>query len=129
MNISKYTDFFHDGYVNDIIHSGNNISFSLESSVIEDISLILDQRFLSYSNTFKGKLNLYNIKRFFLDGAKYEDVFRMKYDDGNILDFEIEKNKVFLLIEWRNFPPRIQSTDVNRIEIEAEKIEWIPEKI
>jgi len=129
MDISKYTDYFHDGYVNDIFHTKNNISFSLESSVIEDVKQIEDKKFLSDSNTFKGKLNLYNIKNITLGDKKYEDVFRMEYDDGDILDFQINKNTVFLLIEWKNFPPKIRKTDVSKIEIEAERIEWVPDLI
>ena len=129
MKISKYTDFFHDGYVNDVVHSGRNISFLLESSVIEDVNLIPDKKFLSNANTFKGRLNLYNIKSFYIGGQKYKDIFQMEYDDGDILDFQIEGNKVLLLIEWRNFPPKVRNTDVSKIEIEAEKIEWIPEAV
>ena len=127
MNITKYTDYFHDGYVNNVSHIGNNISFSLESSVIEDLNQIADKNYLSDSNTLKGKLNIYNIKIFKLGNKLYEGLFQMQYDDGDILEFEIKGNKVFLLIEWRNFPPKIRKTDVSKIEIEAEKIQWVPD--
>ena len=50
----------------------------------------------------------------------------MTYDDGDILDFEIRGKTVFFLIEWRNFPPKIRETKLNKIEIEAESIEWVP---
>jgi len=95
--------------------------------MIEDVDSIADKNNLSCSNTFKGRLNIYNIKRFFLSGKIYKGVFQMQYDDGEILDLEIKGNKVFLLIEWRNFPPKICNTDVSKIEIEAEKIQWVPE--
>ncbi len=58
MDIAKYADYFHDGYVNDISHIGNNISFSLESSVIENLDEIADKHLLSDSNSFKGTLNV-----------------------------------------------------------------------
>ena len=127
MDISKYTDYFHDGYVNAVIHLRNNLSISIESSVIEDISKIEDKYYLSASNTFKGTLNLYNIKTFNLGGKKYNRVFRMTHDDGDILDFQIKGHTVLLLIEWKNFPLKNSKTDVNKIEIEAERIEWVPD--
>lgn len=49
----------------------------------------------------------------------------MQYDNGDILDFEIVGNRVFLLIEWTDYPPKIRKTDVSVIEIEAERIEWV----
>ena len=128
MDISKYADYFHDGYVNNVSHVGNNIAFSLESSVIEDSNEIADKGLLSESNTLKGVLNVFNIKSFKLGNEKYDDVFKMEYDDGDILDLEIKDNKVFLLVEWKNFPPKNRNTDVSRIEIEAEKIQWVPDK-
>ena len=48
----------------------------------------------------------------------------MLYDNGNILDLEIRDNKIFLLVEWKNFPPKARKNDVSKIEIEAEKIYW-----
>jgi hypothetical protein len=124
MDIAKYADYFHDGYVNNILHVGNNISFSLESSVIENLDEIADKPFLSDSNTFKGILKIYGIKSFKLGGKEYEGDFQMQYDDGNILDLKIKDNKIFLLVEWKNFPPKVRKTDVSKIEIEAEKISW-----
>lgn len=128
MDISKYTDYFHDGDVNAISHIGNNISFHLESSVIEDVSQIEDVEYLSDSSTFKGTLYLHNIRNFTLNEKKYENVFHVQYDDGEILDLEIIGNAIFLLIEWMDFPPKIRKTDVSAIKIEAEKIEWIPDR-
>lgn len=103
MDISKYADYFHDGDVKAIFHIGNNISFFLESSVIEDIGQIEDVEYLSSSNTFKGTLCLYNIRNFTLNEKKYEDVFQKQHDDGDILDLEIVRNAIFLLIEWMDF--------------------------
>jgi len=124
MDIAKYAGYFHDGYVNGISHIGNNISFSLESSVIEDLDEILDKNYLSDSNSFKGVLKINSIKYFKVGDEKYTGIFKMEYDDGDILDLEIKNNRVFLLIEWKNFPPKSSKTDVSKIEIEAEKIWW-----
>src|SRR5438552_1865227 len=106
MDISKYTDYFHDGYVNNIRHVRNDLSISLESAVIEDASNIRDKDYISDAYTFKGTLNLYNVKQISLGGKRYKGIFHMEYDDGDILDFEIKGNIVFLLIEWKNFPPK-----------------------
>lgn len=127
MDISKYAGYFHDGYVNYISHVGNNISFSLESSIIEDLDKIEDTNLLSDSNSFKGILKMSNIKSFNVGNKKYAGKFKMKHDDGDILELEIKGNKALLLIEWKNFPQKSSMTDVSKIEIEAEKIQWIPE--
>lgn len=79
-------------------------------------------------NTLKGSLLLYNIKNIKVGNKEYKGTLKKQYDDGEILDLEVENNKVLLLIEWTNFPPKIRATDVSKIEIEAEKVQWIPEK-
>jgi hypothetical protein len=127
MNIAKYANYFHDGYVNSVSHTENNIFFALESSVIEDLNQIDDKSSLSTSNTFKGDLVIKNIKNFKVGDKRYDGIFRMEHDDGDILDLEIHGNSVFLLIEWKNFPPKARQTDVSEIEIEAEEIRWEPE--
>ena len=40
---------------------------------------------------------------------------------------KILKNKIILGIEWTDYPPRPRKSDFSKIEIEAEKIEWVPE--
>lgn len=104
------------------------MSISLESAAIEDTSQIQDKDCLSDSHTFKGTLNLYNIKKITVGDRPYESIFRMEYDDGDILDFEIKGDTVFLLIEWRSFSPKNRKTDVSKIKIETEIIEWVSEK-
>ena len=128
MNITKYTGYFHDGYVTGLFHKDNNISFSLESSIIEDVNQIPDKECLSSSNTFKGRLNIYGIIKFKLGNETYNSIFVMEYDNGEILDLEICGNSVFLLIEWENFPPKMRETALSKIEIEAERIEWISDQ-
>lgn len=126
MDITKYAHYFHDGYVNNVLHTGSNIYFFLESSVVTNLNEFEDKHFLSNSHTFKGILNICGIKNFKLGNEKYESIFQKQYDDGNILDLEIKNNKVFVLIEWKNWPPkpRLRTHDVSKIEIEAEEIYW-----
>lgn len=51
----------------------------------------------------------------------------MQYEYGSILELEIKDNKVLLLIEWKNFRPKLRRAEVSEIEIEAEKIQWVPD--
>ena len=111
MDIAKYADYFHDGSVDGISHVGNNISFSLESSIIDDLDEIADKDALSDSNSFKGTLNICGIKKFKHANKNFEDVVQMQYDKGGILDLEINGNNVFLLIQWVNYRPKVPTND------------------
>ncbi len=123
MDITKYTDYFHDGYLLDINTQGSNLYLFLESSQI-DPNEIDNKEILSNSNTIMGKLCLTNVKNIKINDEPYKDVLRKSYDDGEILDLEIHPKKVSLLIEWVNFPPNPRTTDVSQIEVEAEEIYW-----
>src|ERR1700722_5970924 len=84
----------------------------------------IDRKILSEDHALKGKLCLNGLKWIKVDGKDDKEIPWREYDDGEILDLEIDNNKVFLLIEWMNFPPKARVTDVGKIEIEAEKIWW-----
>lgn len=128
MDISKYAAYFHDGYVNAIIHKGNNIEFFLESSVMDSNEVSeMGEKVLSESNTLKGILLLRNIKKMKVGNKEFKGTLQKQYDDGDILDLEVEDGRIFLLVEWKNYPPKAPTTDVSKIEIEAEEVEWIPE--
>lgn len=123
MDISKYTGYFHDGTLIDIKHDGKNIMFFLESAEIEPDEII-DKRILSNTNTLTGILNVINIKNTLIGNKEYKGTLRKEYDDGEILELKIHNNKMRLLIEWKNFPPKTRVRDFGEIEIEAEKIYW-----
>ena len=123
MDIANYTAFFHDGSLRDIWSTENNIFLILESAEINP-NEIEDVKILSKSNTLFGKLHLKNIKSIKLNRKVYTGVFHKFYDDGEILDFEVYPNEIFLLIEWSNFPPKPKTNDVSRIEIETDEIYW-----
>lgn len=123
MDIKNYTGYFHDGTLLKIKHEKNQIEFFLESSQIGSHK-IKDRELLSNDNTLKGKLHVKNIIKIKVGNKEYKGILRKEYDDGEILDLEINKNKMLLLIEWTNFPPKNRVTDVAKIEIEAEKIQW-----
>src|ERR1700722_7963469 len=128
MNIEKYTGYFHDGGFIGAKRKKNNIELFLRSCEISSDELI-DRKILSEDNALKGKLCLINVRWIKVDNKESNEIPWKEYDDGEILDLEIDSNKVFLLIEWKNWPPKPPTRDVSKIEIEAEKINWdnIPE--
>jgi hypothetical protein len=123
MNIEKYTGYFHDGGLIGAIRKENNMELFLRSCEISSGEPI-DRKILSEDNALKGKLCLEGIKWIKVAGKENAEIPWKDYDDGEILDLEIDNNKVFLLIEWKNFPPKSRIEDVGTIEIEAEKVYW-----
>lgn len=125
MNIEKYTGYFHDGGLIGVKRKENNMELFLRSCEISSDEPI-DRRILSKDNALKGKLCLEGVKWIKVAGKESAEIPWKDYDDGEILDLEIDDNKVFLLIEWKNWPPKphLRTNDVSKIEIEAEKIYW-----
>ena len=123
MNIQKYTGYFHDGTLIGIKKKENNIEFFLESFRISSDDLV-DKKLLSEANTLKGKLCLIGVQSVKVDKQENKEIPWKEYDDGEILDLSIDNNTVFLLIQWKNFPPKLRSEDVGTIEIEFEKAYW-----
>jgi len=125
MNIEKYTGYFHDGGLIGIKRKKNNMELFLRSCEISSDEPI-DRKILSEDNALKGKLCLEGVKWIKVAGKENAEIPWKDYDDGEILDLEIDNNKVFLLIEWKNWPPkpRLRTNDVSKIEIEAEKVYW-----
>ncbi len=78
-------------------------------------------------NRISGKLYLEGIKEIKMNKKQFTGVLKKTHDSGSVLDFEISKHKVFLGIEWTDYPPKPRKSDFSAIEIEAEKIEWEPE--
>jgi|JI9StandDraft_1071089.scaffolds.fasta_scaffold271292_1 hypothetical protein len=123
MKFFECTAYFHDGSLLEIIDNGASIKFFLESAEV-DPSSFLHSFQLSKENTLQGVLNLKGIKKILVDGQPIKRPLNMKYPDGEILNLDIQEESFFLLIEWKNSPPRGQANDVSEIEIEAEGICW-----
>ncbi len=85
----------------------------------------VDRKLLSEEGAFRGKLCLTGIRWIKVDDKEGKEIPWKEYDHGEILDFEIENNKVFLLIQWIDYRPKRYTDDVSKIEIEAEKIDWV----
>lgn len=137
MDISKkYTGFFHDGLLIDIEHKNDKIIFLMQSAEItqkvmsEDMQLSDDHKILpenlalSKENCIVGKLHIENIKKITVDDQVYHGLLVKKYDDGEILDFQIDGCSVELSINWVDYPPKPEIDEFTTIRIEAEKISW-----
>lgn len=123
MDLKNYTSFFHDGSVMDIRHTGSKIEFSMASAEIIPKHMIENMPPLN-KNKIVGKLYLDGIRKIKINKEPFTGPLKKMYDSGSILDFEVFKHKVFLGIEWTDYPPKLRKSDFSTIEIEAEKIWW-----
>lgn len=123
MDIEKLTGYFHDGGFIGAKRKENNIELYLHSCEITDDEPV-DKEILSTESMIRGKLSLIGIKWMTVDNKEDKEIPWKEYDDAEILDLEINDNKVFLLVEWINFPPKTYASDTGTIKIEAEKVYW-----
>ena len=124
MNINEYAGYFHDGNLIDIRQIQDSVTFYIESFPIDKEEIQDETIKLTKINTLKGILHVDKIKSIKIGNKPFKGTVCKEYDDGEILDLEIFKNKVIFLIEWNNFPPKNRITVSNKIEIEANKIWW-----
>jgi hypothetical protein len=128
MVIRKYTGFFHDGSVDSIKHEDNNIEFILESADIHPSFLkksdVEIKKLLSPERRIKIKLNVYDVVEIKENDCLMVDKMKIKYDNAEIFDLEIEERKIKLYISWCNYPPNPDIDDFSAYEIEAKKVEW-----
>lgn len=122
MDIKKYSDFFHDGGIINIMQKNNSIEISMESNQIWP-EWNKDKIPLSSYKTIKGKLHLEGVTNITEDHINQKLIY-MNYDSGEILDFDINDNKIKLLVIWLNYPPKPKLDKTELIEIEAKKIFW-----
>ncbi len=123
MDINKYTGYFHDGGFIGAKRKENNMELFLRSCEIT-LDEPIDRKILSEDSALKGKLHLIGIRWIKVDDKENKEIPWKEYDDGEILDLEVDKNKVFLLIEWTNYPPKTRVNDIGTIEVEADKVYW-----
>lgn len=122
-NINKYVDFFHDGSITDIEHIGNKMIISMQSAEIEEedvkngITLAKDAR-------IRGKLHIEGIKSVIINRNSYLGVLKKVYDEGGIVNFEIDEGSVLMSIDWVNFSPNKKISEFSVIKINAEKVWW-----
>ena len=122
MNIIKYADYFHDGAVYDMVHIGDKIVLSLESSELEP-EWNEDNLHLSKFNAIAGDLYLEGVRNIYINGKILNDKLRMIHDIGDLYDLEVTGNVAILKALWRNDPPKLpEETDLFTYKIEAETI-------
>lgn len=123
MDIAKYADYFHDGSLVNFKHMGNKIEISMLSADIIPEHMIENMPPLN-KNRISGKLYLEGVKEIKINKKPFMSILKKTYDSGSVLDFEVSNHKVFLGIEWTDYPPKPRKSDFSAIEIEAEKIWW-----
>lgn len=123
MNLSKYTGYFHDGSLVNFKHIGSKMEISMLSAEIIPEHMIENMPPLN-KDRITGKLYLEGIKEIKVNNKIFIGILKKNYDSGSILDFEVSNYKVFLGIEWTDYPPKPRKSDFSAIEIEAEKIRW-----
>jgi hypothetical protein len=123
MDIKKYSSFFHDGGIIDVVQIDDKVEISMESSEL-DREDNKDNIPLSKFNRIKGKLHLERVQNIIVDN-KPVSFIKMIYDSGEILDFEIYENKKVLLgLVWSNYSPKKHVRQWQSIKIEAKRIYW-----
>jgi hypothetical protein len=123
MDISKYTDFFHDGSVIDIQHKGNGIQISMSSAEVDEEDL-QDDIALSKYDRIQGKLHIEGVKNITINKNPFFGELKKIYDDGSILHFDLKCGYVELEVVWGVLPPDLEKRDFTAIGIEASKIWW-----
>ncbi len=128
MNLSEYSDYFHDGSLIDFKQLGTTIEISILSAEIAPEYMKANMPPL-YHNRIQGKIYLNGVRKIQVNKKPFNGTLKKLYDSGSVLDFEVFNNKVILGIEWTNYPPKARKSDFTSIEIEAETIRWenIPE--
>src|SRR5690242_2799815 len=110
MNLSKYTGYFHDGSLINFKHIGNEIEISMLSAEITPEHIIENMPPL-IKNRISGKLYLEGIKEIRINEKLFTGALKKTYDGGSVLDFEVSDHKIFLGIEWTDYPPKPRKSD------------------
>lgn len=78
---------------------------------------------LSNHKTIIGKLIL-DVVKHILENELPVEQLAWKYDDGDILSFEIYENTIDLMILFNIFSPNGRTSQFEHIVIQASQIEW-----
>lgn len=124
INIQKYASLFHDGAIRKIQHINNTLLISMESAQVLP-KWNEDHIALSKRDTISGILFIETVKSIKEDDTFLKE-FKTKdsYDRAGIFDFEVNFNRIILIIWWVKYLLRYEQSDFFRYEIEAEKIYW-----
>ncbi|MBM3191652.1 MAG: hypothetical protein FJZ63_03215 [Chlamydiae bacterium] len=123
MDISEYTDFFHDGSLIEIEHKNDKIELSMSSAEVDKTDL-KEPIELSKSDRIMGKLHIEGVTSIKIGDNPLKKQLKKEYDGGQIFDFEIKNLTVTLAIQWVNYPLKPETNFFSVITIEGEKIYW-----
>jgi hypothetical protein len=123
VNIKKYVDFFHDGSIFNILHLNGNVIISMQSAEINE-GEISEKIPLSDLHRIKGNLHIDDVEYIILNDEKIDFSLIKKNEYGSILDLDISRNEVDLLIRWIDFVNKSKDEDISEIKIKAKNIWW-----
>lgn len=124
LTFSKYTSYFHDGDLIEILHKKNLIEIAMLSAEVDEeevVDIPLSKK--RGMTVLKGNLCFENVDSIIIDGKVLHEKLKMVYDLGEIFNLEIT-DKATMQICWENNTPAISKTGCSTIEISAEKIYW-----
>ena len=101
MNIEKYSAYFHDGILIDILCQGSDIHISMSSAEVDPENFQIPME-LSKTNCIVGILHLEKVQQIQISGEILLSDLLDVFDDGTILDFDIKDHLVELGISWTN---------------------------
>ncbi len=122
MDIKKYTSYFHDGSIISMKQDLEKIEIFMESAEIIpewNVGGII----LSNYNTIRGKLIIIEIGKIYINKNQVRKV-EQNYDEGEIMNFEMENGYVNLNIQWHNYFPKKNDPLFENIFIYANQITW-----
>ena len=124
MKIESYVDYFHDGSVIDIKHSGHNITIDMSSAEMDPMDLV-DDVVLSKRDTIVGRLYILGVRGICINDRQFHGQLAKTHDSGSINNLSIDDTLVSLQVSWSDYPPKPRiETDLFEIKIEASKIYW-----
>lgn len=123
MDISRYTAFFHDGSLREIVHKDDKIELLMSSAETDEEDL-KESIELSEDKRITGKLYIEGVKSITIDDNLLQEPLKKEYDDGEIINFNIIGNIVRLAIQWDNYPPRPKIDVFSVITIVGRKVYW-----
>lgn len=125
MDIAKYTAYFHDGDLVDIIQKGDSIEFLLISAELPE-NLHCEIPMTHQDRLIRGILRVSEVIEISINGKTITGPLRMKYDEGDLFDFEIKEGVVEFVIIWSNFRPRLIEKGTDTIKVQGKGMQWIP---
>ncbi len=102
-------------------HEATLVNFITDTEK-EQVGIELDGVTVADNKKISGRLFIKSKLNFKIEGKKVHEIKKI-YEDGEVLDLEINNNKIELLIEWNDFLNK--KTLTLFYEIEGETVYWV----